>query len=133
MRQTETEASMSVILAKYLHFLVLTFILGRRKPSYVLGPEKKTTTEKPSQVRRCAQGHERRHQLGEGENKSWRYDFFFYEFTGSNLCLLFNKIFCSGERSRTQAELAALREARSIQMEEVDPLYSTRQVQCKIV
>ena len=61
------------------------------------------------------------------------YDFFFYELTESNLCLLFDMIFCPGERSRTQAELAALREARSIQMEELDPLYSTRQVQRKIV
>jgi len=32
-----------------------------------------------------------------------------------------------GERSRTQAELAALREARRDQVEEVDQLYSTRQ------
>ena len=35
---------------------------------------------------------------------------------------------CPGERSRTQAELAALREARRDQVEEVDQLYSTRQV-----
>merc|ERR1711971_887675 len=34
---------------------------------------------------------------------------------------------CSGERSRTQAELAALREARRDQVEEIDQLYSTRQ------
>merc|ERR1711971_99552 len=34
---------------------------------------------------------------------------------------------CSGERSRTQAELAALREARRDQVEELDQLYSTRQ------
>merc|ERR1719391_786669 len=33
----------------------------------------------------------------------------------------------AGERSRTQAELAALREARRDQVEEVDQLYSTRQ------
>ena len=93
-----------------------------------LPDKKKRPSDKPAQVGRCAQGHERRFQLGEGENKSWRYDFFFYELTESNLCLLFNMIFCSGERSRTQAELAALREARSTQMEELDPLYSTRQV-----
>ena len=98
-----------------------------------LPDKKKRTSDKPAQVRRCAQGHERRFQLGEGENKSWRFDFFFYQLPESNLCLLFNMIFCSGERSRTQAELAALREARSTQMEELDPLYSTRQVQRKIV
>merc|ERR1712130_426251 len=33
----------------------------------------------------------------------------------------------AGERSRTQAELAALREARRDQVEDVDQLYSTRQ------
>jgi len=33
-----------------------------------------------------------------------------------------------GERSRTQAELAALREVRSELAEDIGPLYSTRQV-----
>ena len=104
------------------------------KKEAFLGPDKKkSTSDKPGQVRRCAQGHERRFQLGEGENNSWRYDFFSYELTKNNLCLLCDMIFCSGERSRTQAELAALREARSTQMEELDPLYSTRQVQRNIV
>ena len=40
----------------------------------------------------------------------------------------FNIYWLAGERSRTQAELAALREARRDQVEEVDQLYSTRQV-----
>ena len=58
--------------------------------------------------------------MGEGEGKPWR-----FLLKESNMIKDVN---CPGERSRTQAELAALREARRDQVEEVDQLYSTRQV-----
>ena len=79
------------------------------------------------QVRRCAEGYERGFQLGEGEGKPWRFLLKESEkaFHSDNMIKDVN---CPGERSRTQAELAALREARRDQVEEVDQLYSTRQV-----
>ena len=76
------------------------------------------------QVRRCAEGYERGFQLGEGEGKPWR--FLLKESDHSDNMI--KDVNCPGERSRTQAELAALREARRDQVEEVDQLYSTRQV-----
>ena len=79
------------------------------------------------QVRRCAEGYERGFQLGEGEGKPWRFLLKESEKAFHSDSMI-KDVNCPGERSRTQAELAALREARRDQVEEVDQLYSTRQV-----
>ena len=111
---------------QHVQFLVLTIVFRRRKARK---NEHLTNLLRSGDVRKAMKGD----SSWVREKTSHGGMFFSSTIRQKVICAFCNMIFCSGERSRTQAELAALREARSIQMEELDPLYSTRQVQRKIV